>query len=157
MIDQNVFEYTKVKEEEKRIHYGCHERRKNSCKVTACVTKEDGMVVRISGEHNHDSNIDMKVTKPIVKTAVMEAAKNLTVAPKTILQNVINEVMGAYSNDGVNTVLKQNTFNKMIQCERMMGFNFPPPPKTWDDMIVPDILNTTAKNEDFFITEHTLD
>ena len=130
LIDQNGFEYTKMKEEKKRIHYGCRERRKYSCKVTAGVTKEDGMVVRISGEHNHDSNIVKKATTSMVKTAVKEAAKNLTVAPKTILQNVTNEVMGAYSNVGVNTLPKQNTFNKMIQRERMKGFNCPPLPKT---------------------------
>ena len=84
------------------------------------------MVVRISGEHNHDSNIVKKATTSMVKTAVKEAAKNLTVAPKTILQNVTNEVMGAYSNVGVNTLPKQITFNKMIQHKRMKGFNCPP-------------------------------
>ena len=98
LIDQNGFEYTKMKEEKKRIHYGCCERRKYFCKVTAGVTKEDGMVVRISGEHNHDSNIVTKATKSMVKTAVKEAAKNIIVAPNTILQNVTNEVMDAYSN-----------------------------------------------------------
>ena len=39
----------------------------------------------------------------------------------------------------------------------MKGFNCPPLPKTWDDMIVPDIFKTTASNEDFVIMEHTLD
>ena len=58
--------------------------------VTAGVMKEDGMVVRISGEHNHYSNIVTKATKSMVKTAVKEASKNLTVAMKTILQNVKN-------------------------------------------------------------------
>ena len=90
LIRPNGYEYSKVKEEVKCTHYVCRDNNKFGCKVTAAITKPEDMIVRISGEHNHDNNLVKKAADDVVSAAVSEAARNMTVSPRTVLGNVIN-------------------------------------------------------------------
>ena len=54
------YEFNKVKEDKDRIHFVCRMKKKYGCKVTAAVTVADNMLVRMSGDHNHDTDIAVK-------------------------------------------------------------------------------------------------
>ena len=54
------FEFSKSKSEASRVHYVCRKKFLFGCKVTAAVTTKDNMLVRISGDHNHDNDIAKK-------------------------------------------------------------------------------------------------
>ena len=67
------FEYNKHQKDGKRIHYRCRDRSKYQCKVSLAVDVESGKVLRVSGEHRHDSDILHKN----VKAAEKEAIRNI--------------------------------------------------------------------------------
>ena len=50
------------------------------------------MLVRISGDHNHDNDIAKKNVKDKENQAVEEAARNPTVSPRTVLANLTNNL-----------------------------------------------------------------
>ena len=74
LIGPNGYEYSNVKEEVKCTHYVCRDKNKFGCKVTAVVAKPEDMIVRISGENNHDNNLVKKAADDVVSAAVSECS-----------------------------------------------------------------------------------
>ena len=61
LIIDGVHEFNKNKDDGKKIHYVCRQKYSKGCKVTAAVNKENDLVVRVTGDHNHDTDLLKKV------------------------------------------------------------------------------------------------
>ena len=66
----------------------CRMHHKYGCKATAAVDLEENMVVRLSDEHNHDTDITIKRVEEIEKQAVEEAARNPTVSENSFWKSI---------------------------------------------------------------------
>ena len=75
------------------------------------------MLVRISGDHNHDNDIAKKTVKDKENQAVEEAARNPTVSPRTVLANLTNNLR-ASNPINITYMSKFSTFTKRVQRER---------------------------------------
>ena len=111
------YEFNKVKEDTGRIHFVCRMKKKYGCKVTAAVTVADNMLVRMTGVHNHDTDLTVKKVQEKEKDAIKEGAKNPTVSPRTVLANLTADIMGC-SSTSINHLSKTKTFVKKLQRER---------------------------------------
>ena len=149
------YEYSKSKDDGKRIHFFCRGRKKYDCKVTAAVTSHDNMIVRVSGEHNHDNDLMRKTANDKENEAVCSAARNPTVSPRTVLANLTSELR-ANNPQAVSSISKSKTFSKKIQRERKKLLACPEIPRTWQEMKVPDNLKKTSDHEDFLLAEETV-
>ena len=81
------------------------------------MTVADNMLVRMSGDHNHDTDIAVKKVKEKENNAIKEGAKNPTVSPRSVLANLTTELMGS-SSTSINHLSKSRTFVKKLQRER---------------------------------------
>ena len=87
--------------------------------------------------------------------AIEEAARNSTVAPRTILGNLTNDIVNSGNN--VSAMRKTSTLNRAIQRERVKSLGFPSVPREWQEMVVPESLKITKGNENFLILETNID
>ena len=145
------YEFNKVKEDKDRIHFVCRMKKKYGCKVTAAVTVADNMLVRMSGDHNHDTDIAVKKVKEKENNAIKEGARNPTVSPRSVLANLTTELMGS-SSTSINHLSKSRTFVKKLQRERNKLVTSAEIPRTWDKMSdIPEELKVTAGGDEFLI------
>ena len=135
------YEFNKAKTETSRVHYVCRMKKKYGCKVTAAVTPQDNMLVRMSGVHNHDTDLAAKRVREKENQAIQEAARNPTVSPRSALANLTNELMEE-SPTSVNHLSKSKTFTKKIQRARNKMLVCPEITKTWDKMMFPEEQQT---------------
>ena len=134
-----------------RIHFICRMKTRYGCKVTAAVTKEDNMLVRITGEHIHDTDIAVKKVREKENDAIEEAARNPTVSPRSVLANLTANLMTT-SPLSVNHLSNSKSFTKRIQRERNKVLACAKVPKTWGEMkIIPEELQLNAAGEQFLI------
>ena len=87
------YEFNKVKMDHGRIHFVCRMKKKYGCKVTAAVTVSDNMLVRMSGVHNHDTDLTVKKVREKENDAINDGAKNPTVSPRTVLANLTADII----------------------------------------------------------------
>ena len=140
----------------KKLFMKCRMHHKYGCKATAAVDLEENMVVRLSGEHNHDTDITIKKVKEMEKQAVEEAARNPTVSPRTVLGNLSTNIMGDNPN-AINHLCNKDAFRKRIQRERNKLVESSEIPRTWEQMAdIPDALKVTAAGEVFLICNKPL-
>ena len=158
LVGPDGYEYSKRKEEDKRIYYHCAHRKKYDCKkVYISVVKENMMVVSIRGEHTHDTDLVAKEVEKYVKEAVTEAGNNPTVSPRTVLGNLTNRLGEVcQGNSAINAMPTPQALKMRINREREKNLQCPKIPHTWDQMDVPDQMKKTAGGEQFLITEETL-
>ena len=148
------FQYNKHQKDGNRIHYRCRDRSKFQCRAT--ISTDSGNVVRCSGEHNHDSELMKRYAKMEEKNAIKDAARNPTVAPKTILGNLTNKLQ--LENPGSTSYIsKAPAFKKAVQREQKKVMGFPNCPKNWEDMVIPDELKVTMDNKVFLILDKATD
>ena len=85
-------EFSKNKDDGKKIHYVCRQKNRHGCKVTAAVCKITETVVRINGEHTHDTDILNKMAKHMENEAVKAAATVPTVPPRNVIANLVAQI-----------------------------------------------------------------
>lgn len=94
MRDQNGYEYLRNKTVDGNITYwSCRKlKTKFKCKATAKTVLIDGQsVIRgLQGEHEHSSGLLKKRVLCVEREAVMNAARNPCIAPRTVLAEICN-------------------------------------------------------------------
>ena len=75
----------------KRRENFCTEKKNLSCQVTAVVENSTEMIIKISGEHVHDSNILHRKVRHLEEQAIKNAADN-HYTPRSVLGNLTNTV-----------------------------------------------------------------
>ena len=105
------------------------------------------MLVRITGEHTHDTDIAVKKVREKENDAIEEAARNPTVSPRSVLANLTANLMTT-SPLSVNHLSNSKSFTKRIQRERNKVLACAKVPKTWGEMkIIPEELQVNAAGE----------
>ena len=93
LLTPDSYEYSVSKTEEKRTHCVCLMKTKYKCRVTAAVARDTDMVVRVSGEHNHDTDLSKKLGTEMRDEAVKAATSLPTVVPRTVTANLTNTML----------------------------------------------------------------
>ena len=92
LICPDGFKYSKVKEQTKRAYYKCRNHKKDNCQVVTSVTKEDDMIVRMVGTHNHAAKSSSSDAFEVVENAVREAITNLSLSPKNVAADILAQL-----------------------------------------------------------------
>ena len=92
LICPDGFKYSKVKEQVKRAYYKCRNHKKDNCHVVTTVTKEDDMIVRMAGTHNHAAKSSNSDANEVVDTAVREAVTNLSLSPRKVAASILAQL-----------------------------------------------------------------
>ena len=153
LLTSDGHEFSKNKDDGKKIHYVCRHKIRHGCKVTAAVSKETDQIVRVTGDHTHDTDILNKIAKTMEDDAVKAAATVPTVPPRTVMANLVAHLQEEHPM-AVGYLSKSKTLSRKIQRERNKLTGCGPIPRVWDEMVVPDILRVTASNEEFLIVEN---
>ena len=155
LLGDNEFEYRPNKVKENKTYYVCIEKRNLNCPATAVVCSKTDTVIKYLHEHNHDSDLIKKKVKKIENTLIQDAKKS-TDSPRIVLGNITNNIVTEMES-GVGAMRKTATITKAIQRARAKEFGFPPVPKNWEEMKVPDVLKNTIQNEKFLVFDETVD
>jgi hypothetical protein len=84
-----------------------------------------------------------------VRDAVVNAVKNPNVPPRSVLVDITNEVVKNPNTENYLGLLPSaKTLAKNIQRKRRLNLNAPPIPRTWEDMVVPEVFKVVL-NHDF--------
>ena len=89
--DEQGMIYYLSKRRENKSYYFCTEKKNLSCQVTAVVENSTEMIIKISGEHVHDSNILHRKVWHLEEQAIKNAADN-HYTPRSVLGNLTNTV-----------------------------------------------------------------
>ena len=138
----------------------CREAERLKCKATASTIETDGVIyIKVQkGEHTHFSNLVKKCVKACKRQAIENAAKNPTVAPRTILADMSNTVqsesMAAVSSLSMMNSMKQAIYRARRKEQGVMD-RLPSTPE--------DLLNLDAKfqnlqsDKKFLVSQKRLD
>ena len=156
LVDDQNYQYNKVKVDGRRVFWVCSKKKELGCKVTASVLKEEGKpdrITKITGEHGHDTDLLKILASESLNTAVEEASRNI-VSPRSVMTNITTSLQNAgASKHAVNFLPTQKAIAKRVNRARANLQNAPPVPKTWAEMVVPESLQNTATEERFLIME----
>lgn len=152
LVDKNQFTYSVMKRRDTLVSYYCRGRKTLGCPVIAKVDPRSSMIIDISGAHIHDSDLQKTRVKQQENTAILAAALNPSVAPRTVLGSITADVINA-SSEAVGSMRKNTTLVKAIQRARTSKFGFPPVPGTWEAMDIPDCMKVTKYGRRFLLKE----
>ena len=94
-------------------------------------------IVRVSGDHNHDSDLVSTAVDKVVKEHHKAAASNQTINQRTVYEDVTASIMNIpATSPGLPYVPKYKTMARSIQKKRKTILDCPPLPKDWSDMQV---------------------
>lgn len=115
------------------------------------------MITRISGEHNHDSDLMKEAVKEKVAEKIKSAVENPTLTPRTVFMDLTNSVLSdPLTASGLPNLPNMRSMARSIQMKRKSLLGSPSLPKTWDDMIVPEEYTITLDGEEFLILDEHL-
>ena len=83
--------YYLSKRRENKSYYFCTEKKTLSCGATAVVDNTTEMIIKMSGEHAHDSNLMQRNVRDLEEQDVSKAADNHN-APRSVLGNLTNTI-----------------------------------------------------------------
>ena len=89
--DERGMIYSLSKRRENKSYYFCCEKKNLGCPATAVVENSTDMIIKISGDHAHDSNILQRKVRHLEEQAIRNAADNHN-APRSALGNLTNTV-----------------------------------------------------------------
>ena len=152
--------FRKRKARGSNTYYTCREAESQNCKATATTIEADGMTYIKSerGEHTHSSGILKKRVKSYERQTVDNAAKNPTVAPRTILAGISNKVQNE-SMAASTSLSNMNTMRIAIyRARRKEQGVVDRLPSTPEDLLNLDPSFKTLKSgENFLVSQERLD
>ena len=117
LVINGVHEFNNNKDDGKKVHYVCRLTTRFGRKVTAAVCKATDHVVRVHGDHLHDTDLLNKIAIEKEEEAVKTAAQVPTVPPCTIMANLVAQLQNIQPMS-VNYLSKNKTFARKVQRER---------------------------------------
>ena len=139
-------------------YYWCSRTEGDQCPVRAVLDREQDMIVKHTGTHNHDSGLVRSVVMDKYKETVANAVANPTVAPRVLYQDLTAAVMEEPSTSGVGLpeLPNQRSIARQIQRKRKEEMGLPPVPKTWEEMDVPEAFYSSSDGAEFLILNSTI-
>lgn len=86
------YKFSKSREQDKKTYYKCRNQKTDNCRVMTTVSKEDNMIIRMTGIHTHDTEVTKNAVNEFVEAAVDEAVKNPTLSPRQVADNISVEL-----------------------------------------------------------------
>ena len=141
----------------KHKFFWCSKTKKLLCPVRLTLDIDTDTIVRMSGEHNHDSKLVEESVKAKVATAIDIAVNNPTLNPRTVFIDVTNNVLeDPTTSSGLPHLPNPRSLARVIQRKRKAKVATPALPRVWDDMIVPEEFLTTIDGEVFLILDDNI-
>ena len=78
---------------DKKAYYFCSKKKTHHCMVSVTLNLETDMVERISGTHNHDSDVLADAVKKIVAEKMDAVANNPTISPRPVMSDITAKVL----------------------------------------------------------------
>ena len=109
LLDNAGYQYSLNKKRPGKTNYICAQFLLLNCTVKATVdtTVQPNRIIEIRGTHSHDTNMLKSTVRNMEKKAIEDAARNSTVAPRTILGNLTNDIV----HSGNNVFFYEENFN----------------------------------------------
>ena len=166
--DHNNFLYNKSRKAENKSFWVCSKKTSNGCRVTATVSIKSTEVdendagtrdeiIAIRGDHNHDSDLMAEAAKEAVGQAVVLASKDLSISPRSVMANVTSTLQNTGNTVAVNFMPKKGSISRQVQRAREKELQVPPPPKSWLEVKVPEVLTETNSGDRFLIMEEQIE
>ena len=76
LTDRDNYVYVQAKKRPLKTWYSCIEKKALFCPATAVVKNEDDMIIQLSGNHTHDSNLMKRKVKDIEKSVITATSGN---------------------------------------------------------------------------------
>jgi hypothetical protein len=141
----------------KLVFFICSKKTDLDCPVTAVLDKESDMIIKQSGDHNHDSDLLKEEIRILHREAIKNAAANPTVAPRTVMMDLSNRALSdATTSNGLAYLPKPRTLARQIQKIRKKEMNVPELPHTWEEYSVPEQFHQTTDGKRFLIKDDTI-
>jgi hypothetical protein len=139
---------------DKKVFFKCTRYLTSKCPVSVTLDSASDMVTRCIGEHNHDSDIIKDKINNIVNEKILSAAQNPLMNPRTVTMEVSDAVIGDEETAGaIADVPNMKSIALRLHRRKKVLQGFPPLPKTWEAMEVPDSMKMTADGQRFLILE----
>ena len=137
----------------KNKFFWCSRTKDLGCPVRVTLDRATDCITRISGEHNHDSNLMKEAVKEMYLETVKNAVENPTIAPQTAFMDLTNSVMSDRSNSGagMSELPNMRSMARLIQKKRKSVLDMPALPVSWEEMTVPEEYTITLDGEDFLV------
>ena len=115
------------------------------------------MIVRVTGNHTHDSEFVSNAVKKWVEDKLEAAKANPTISLRSVFSDITAEALSNSNTDaGLSCIPKYKTLAKNIQQKRKLELDCPTIPKVWSEMKVSKQMKTTVDNQPFLIKEEKI-
>ena len=154
LVDANRHEYLKDKTIADKTYWICRKKRQNFCSAKIVTQTERDpaieIIVKVSGEHNHSSELLQKRVIETEKKFVENAAINPSIPCRTVLGEITNKLQ----NDSVaagSAMSNSDSIKQRIYRARKEHLKEMPLPKTVDDLLNIDKKYRTLDSGETFL------
>ena len=116
-IDDNNMEYRRIKTKPNKVYYQCIKKNTLFCPAGAVISAETDEVLKLVGEHNHDSELLKTKVRTLENEAIRQSSTNSTVNPRTMLGALTNNISSEMER-GIGSMRKSKAIVKAIQRSR---------------------------------------
>ena len=74
--------------ETSRAYYVCSKKKAHNCPVSVSLDVKTDMIVRVTGNHTHDSELVSNAVKKVVEDKLEAAKANPTISPRSVFSNI---------------------------------------------------------------------
>ena len=78
---------------DKTAFYVCSKKKTLKCMVSVTLDLETDMIERVSGTHNHGSDLLAVAVKKIIDDKMVTVAENPTISPRSVMTDITSKVL----------------------------------------------------------------
>ena len=138
--------------------YTCIHTKDLDCPVRVTLNSDTDEIIRLSGEHNHDSDLMKEAVHQKYTDAVQNAIDNPTLPNRTSFMdfaaNILHDPLTAGA--GLPFMPNMRSMARLIQKKRQSVLHMPEVPTKWEDLEMPAEFTTTIDGENFVIIDETV-
>ena len=155
LVDPFNVKLRKKGDDASNIYFWCSRKKDLDCKVRVTLQKTTDEIIKIVGDHNHESDLMKTLVLEKTQHTINNAIHNVTVAPRTAFMDLTNNVLGDSSTTsaGLSHLPNPRSMARTIQRKRKSEQDMPDLPRKWEEMIVPDQFKETSDGQLFLILE----
>lgn len=154
LLDPHGFPLHYKKKDYNRKYFHCAKKDELGCNVRVSLDWREDMIIGFRGEHNHDSGLIESTVRKIVEEKVKSGTENPSVSPRSICENISSSILASdVGAPGLSFMPSLKAVSMSLQRSRRKTMDYPPIPRSWEDMSLPDMFKVTADGLDFCLME----
>ena len=154
LLDPHGFPLHYKKKDYNRKYFHCAKNDELGCNVRVSLDWREDMIIGFRGEHNHDSGLIESTVRKIVEEKVKSGTENPSVSPRSICENISSSILASdVGAPGLSFMPSLKAVSMSLQRSRRKTMDYPPIPRSWEDMSLPDMFKVTADGLDFCLME----